>query len=63
VIVEIDPRYFRPTEGDDLRGDPSKAQRVLGWRHTTTFPEMVAEMVAADLETVKQEVDRRDRRG
>jgi GDPmannose 4,6-dehydratase len=63
VVVEIDSRYFRPTEVDVLRGDPSKAQRVLGWRHTTTFPEMVAEMVAADLETVKQEVDRRDRRG
>jgi len=55
MLVEIDPRYFRPTEVDLLLGDPSKAHRVLGWKHTTTFTEMVKEMVAADFKTVKAE--------
>jgi GDPmannose 4,6-dehydratase len=59
VIVEIDPRYFRPTEVDILLGDPSKAQRLLGWKHQTTFEELVAEMVDADLLTIKQEQFRR----
>ncbi len=49
VLVRIDPAYFRPTEVDLLIGNPAKAQRVLGWRHTVTLPEMVAEMVAHDL--------------
>lgn len=49
VLVEVDPRYFRPTEVDLLLGDPSKAHIELGWRHRTTFSELVAEMVAADL--------------
>lgn len=55
MLVAVSPRYFRPAEVDVLLGDPSKAQRVLGWRHTTTFPELVSEMVASDLETVIQE--------
>jgi len=59
--VKIDPRYFRPTEVDLLLGDPSKAKQRLGWQHTTTFPELVAEMVAADLETVAQEAARKAR--
>ena len=59
--VKIDPRYFRPTEVDLLLGDPSKAKQRLGWEHTTTFPELVAEMVAADLETVAQEAARKAR--
>ena len=37
LLVEIDPRYFRPLEVDHLLGDPSKARRELGWRHTTGF--------------------------
>jgi GDPmannose 4,6-dehydratase len=49
VIVRVDPRYFRPTEVDELIGDPAKAQARLGWRHRCTLPELVAEMVAADL--------------
>ena len=48
--VVIDPRYFRPTEVDELCGDPSKARDVLGWEPTTTFPELVRIMVAADLQ-------------
>jgi GDPmannose 4,6-dehydratase len=55
VRVRIDPRYFRPTEVDLLLGDPSKAREKLGWRHTTAFSELVAEMVDADLETVRLE--------
>jgi hypothetical protein len=49
VLVRIDPTYFRPTEVDLLLGDPRKARTKLGWRHCTTFPELVAEMVAADM--------------
>ena len=59
--VMIDPRYFRPTEVDLLLGDPSKAKQRLGWEHTTSFPALVAEMVAADLETVPQEAARKTR--
>jgi GDPmannose 4,6-dehydratase len=61
VLVEVDPRYFRPTEVNTLLGDPSKAQQELGWRHTTKFSELVKEMVAEDLKTVAEERDRKDR--
>jgi len=54
-LVRVDPRYFRPTEVDLLLGDPSKARERLGWRHRTSFPDLVQEMVAADLIQVKQE--------
>jgi GDPmannose 4,6-dehydratase len=59
VVVEVDPRYFRPTEVDALCGDASKARRVLGWRHKTSFAELVREMVAADLAAMKEEPRRR----
>jgi GDPmannose 4,6-dehydratase len=49
TLVQIDPHYLRPTEVDLLLGDPSKAGRVLGWHHRTTFPELVAEMVDSDI--------------
>jgi GDPmannose 4,6-dehydratase len=58
VLVEVDPRYFRPTEVDALVGDASKARSKLGWRHKVSFDELVAEMVAADLETVADETSR-----
>ena len=61
VLVEVDPRYFRPIEVDLLLGDPSKAQTKLGWQHNTTFSELVREMVEADLAVVRQEHDRRSR--
>ena len=48
VLVEIDPRYFRPTEVELLIGDPRKAHRKLGWHHRVTFEELVREMVDAD---------------
>jgi GDPmannose 4,6-dehydratase len=60
VLVRIDPRYFRPTEVDLLLGDPSKAHEKLGWRHTTTFAELVREMVAADLALIDRETWRKD---
>lgn len=49
VIVEVDPRYFRPTEVDTLLGDPSKAREKLGWEATISLDQMVAEMVREDL--------------
>jgi len=55
VLVEIDPRYFRPTEVDILLGDPSKAKRLLGWKHKTSFEDLVTEMVRADLQLTTQE--------
>jgi GDPmannose 4,6-dehydratase len=47
--VVIDPRYFRPTEVDELCGDATKAREALGWTPRTTFPELVRIMLAADL--------------
>jgi GDPmannose 4,6-dehydratase len=54
-LVRIDPRYLRPTEVDLLQGDPSKAHARLGWRHRTTFADLVREMVEADLALIKRE--------
>ncbi len=55
VLVKIDKRYFRPTEVDSLLGDASKAHNILGWRHQTSFTELVAEMLDADLKKVAEE--------
>ncbi|WP_034996359.1 GDP-mannose 4,6-dehydratase [Beijerinckia mobilis] len=54
VLVEIDERYFRPTEVDLLLGDPTKANKKLGWKHKTPFPQLVSDMVASDLVTMKK---------
>ena len=48
--VEIDPRYYRPTEVDLLLGDASKAKKALGWKPRVRFKELVKLMVDADLE-------------
>ena len=61
VLVQIDPRYYRPAEVDHLVGDAAKAHAVLGWRHRTSFEELVREMVASDLAAVKRESERRNR--
>jgi GDPmannose 4,6-dehydratase len=53
--VEIDPRYFRPTEVDVLLGDATKAHERLGWQPTTTFEELVVMMVEHDLKLARQE--------
>ena len=60
ALVAVDPRYFRPTEVEQLIGDPSKANQKLGWRHEVGFEELVREMVASDLETVKRDSWRRN---
>jgi GDPmannose 4,6-dehydratase len=53
VLVKIDPRYFRPTEVELLLGDPTKAKKQLGWTATTSFSDLVTEMVEEDLKTLK----------
>jgi GDPmannose 4,6-dehydratase len=60
VLVEIDPRYFRPAEVDALLGDPTKARTRLGWSHQTSFRDLVREMVEADLVEVEREFRRHD---
>lgn len=55
VYVEVDPRYFRPTEVELLIGNPTKAKEKLGWVHETKWETLCAEMVAADLITVALE--------
>ena len=52
-LVEIDPRYFRPTEVELLIGDPAKAHAKLGWRHETPVRELAREMVEADLQLMR----------
>ncbi len=54
-VVTVDPRYYRPTEVELLIGDPSKAEKQLGWKPKYTLPMLVAEMVAADVELFKKE--------
>ncbi len=55
TLVEIDPRYFRPTEVDLLIGDPSKAKARLGWSHKTSWQALCEEMVREDLIVVGKE--------
>ena len=61
VLVEIDPRYFRPTEVAALQGDATKARRALGWSHKTSFDTLIKEMVEADLVAILEEQERRNR--
>jgi len=60
-LVHIDPRYFRPTEVEELCGDATKAQAKLGWRPKIKFAELVAEMMESDLKAVDSEKERKDR--
>ena len=56
VLIEVDPKYFRPAEVETLLGDPTKAKQVLGWNPTkTSFPELVKIMMKHDMEYVKAE--------
>jgi len=55
TIVEIDPRYFRPTEVDSLLGDAAKARKKLGWKPETSFDRLVREMTAADFELARRD--------
>jgi GDPmannose 4,6-dehydratase len=52
ALVSIDPRYFRPTEVDQLLGNPAKAKRKLGWSHRISFGQLVAEMMESDLQRI-----------
>jgi len=54
-IVQVDPRYFRPTEVETLLGDPTKAKQKLGWTPKITFHELVAEMVREDLKSAQRD--------
>jgi GDPmannose 4,6-dehydratase len=54
-LVEVDPRYHRPTEVETLLGDPSKAQEKMGWKPRISFPELVAEMMQEDLKTAERD--------
>lgn len=49
LLVDVDPRYFRPAEVELLWGDPSKAEKELGWQRKVSFPELVRMMVRADM--------------
>ena len=62
VVVRVDPAYFRPTEVDLLIGGPSKAHQRLGWRHQTSFGELVRDMVRSDLERLQGQPPRRNQR-
>ena len=55
LIVEVDPRYFRPTEVETLLGDPSKAKEKLGWEPKITLEEMVHEMMDNDISLAKRD--------
>ncbi len=59
VLLEVDPRYFRPTEVDTLLGDATKARKALGWKPKVGFRELVREMVAGDLKVMASHSDAR----
>lgn len=55
VLVEVDPKYFRPAEVEQLLGDPTKARTLLGWNpRKTSFEELVSIMVRHDMEKVRR---------
>jgi GDPmannose 4,6-dehydratase len=55
VIVEVDPRYYRPTEVETLLGDPTKAKEKLGWVPRTSFEQLVHEMIISDLTEARKD--------
>ncbi len=60
VLVEIDPRYFRPTEVEYLQGDAAKAKKELGWDPKVKFEELASMMVESDLKEIEEMKDCRD---
>lgn len=56
VLVQVSPRYFRPTEVETLLGDASKAQRELGWKPETSFKDLIYEMLEYDMKALKLEM-------
>jgi GDPmannose 4,6-dehydratase len=61
ILVEVNPRYFRPTEVELLLGNPGKARQKLGRHHKTSFPDLVREMVESDRKQVRLERERLNR--
>jgi len=59
AVIEVDPRYFRPTEVELLIGNPARAARVLGWKATTPFSTLVRDMVQSDVLEVQRESEYR----
>ena len=55
VLIEVDKNYYRPTEVDLLIGDPTRANKLLGWKHTYGFKSMIADMVQSDVEIFRKE--------
>ena len=56
VLVQVDPRFFRPAEVDELLGDPSKAKKILGWNpRKTSFDQLVERMVKSDMQLIETE--------
>ena len=60
VLVRIDPRYYRPTEVEQLLGNPAKAQSVLGWERKCSFQELVEDMVTSDVKLFSSGKDSSD---
>lgn len=61
IVVKVDPRYYRPTEVEELLADPTKAKTDLGWVAETTFQGLVDDMMRADMEQVAKEAKRKNR--
>jgi len=59
ILVEVDPRYFRPTDVDNLCGNAAKAHAELGWSHTTSFRDLIREMVSEDIKMSNESKIRR----
>lgn len=55
IIIAVDPSYYRPTEVSELLGDASKAREKLGWEPVTSFEELIAEMIEADMEDAQKD--------
>ena len=56
IVIKIDPRYFRPTEVNELLGDPTKAQKELGWTPRITLEDLISEMILCDKKEAKKEL-------
>lgn len=56
TVIEINPKYFRPTEVDSLLGNPQKAQDILKWKAKTSFEELVKEMIENDMKEAQKEL-------
>ena len=54
VLIEVDPKYFRPTEVELLVGDPTKARTKLGWKHRVNFDELIKEMLNSDMALIER---------